>query len=640
MKTKNVIQGLGLIAAVTFTNTVQAQYQGPSTGSTPYAVPLKPFIETTSIATVDNTGANPDDLFINLNTGLQTYGMVGIPDGLGAFDNGNGTFTAVMTHELGNTNGIVRAHGSTGAFVSQWVINKNTLAVIGAKDLINTLKVWDSGTSTYVTANPATNGRIARFCSADLPAVSAFSFGGLGTTDRIFMAGEETGAEGRAFGNIVTGPEAGISYELPRLGKFSWENALAAPFPQTKTVVIGTDDTTPGEVYVYVGTKTNTGSPVAKAGLTNGLLYGIKVGVSAAQAEDVVANAARINNPFGIVKGGTSTFSMVLAPNGGNVTNVTGAQLQAAHATDGVSNFLRPEDAAWDTQSNNKCYFVTTDRYDGVKDSNGTAIGRSRLWVLEFTDITNPQLGGTIKLLLDGAETLANGGLNMMDNIGVDKDGKVCIVEDVGGNAHNGKFARYDPTTGTVEILAKHDQARNGDIGILPTAPFNNDEEFSGNIDITDIMAGSILNTGAPGERWYLMDDQNHYNITGEKVQGGQILMVHDISPVNNVIVKRGGIVRDRKTGKYSQRLAIRNITASTLAGPFVLALDGLSVNATLFNSTGVTAAYAPLGSPYITVSGSQLAPGASASVTLQFNNPTNAAINYTSRVLNSVVTP
>lgn len=663
MKTKNVFQGLGLIAVVTFTNSVQAQFTGPSTGSTPYAVPLKPFIETTSIATVDNTGANPDDLFINLNTGLQTYGMVGIPDGLGAYDNGNGTFTAVMTHELGATNGIARAHGSTGAFVSQWVIDKNTLAVVGAKDLINTLKVWDAGTSTYVTANPATNGRIARFCSADLPAVSAFSFGGLGTTARIFMAGEETGAEGRAFGNIVTGPEAGISYELPRLGKFSWENALAAPFPQTKTVVIGTDDATPGEVYVYVGTKTSSGNEVEKAGLTNGLLYGIKVGVSAAQAEDVPTNSARISNPFGIVKGGTSTFSLVLAPNGGNVTNVTGAQLQAAHTTDtvdildgngvvvtpgngqtdgndGVSNFLRPEDAAWDTQSNNKCYFVTTDRYDQVKDGVGAAIGRSRLWVLEFTDITNPQLGGTIKLLLDGAETLANGGLNMMDNIGVDKDGKVCIVEDVGGQAHNGKLARYNPVTGTVEILAKHDQARNGDIGIAPTAPFNNDEEFSGNIDITDIMAGSILNTGAPGERWYLMDDQNHYNITGEKVQGGQLLMVHDISPVNNVTVTRGGIVRDRRTGKYVQNVTIKNNNANALDGSFVLALDGLSPTATLANSAGVIAAYAPLGSPYITVSGSPLAAGASATVTLQFNNPTNAGISYTSRVLNSVVTP
>src|SRR5689334_21016787 len=48
--------------------------------------------------------------------------MVGIPDGLGAFDNLDGTFTLVMNHELGSTLGANRAHGAKGAFVSKWVI--------------------------------------------------------------------------------------------------------------------------------------------------------------------------------------------------------------------------------------------------------------------------------------------------------------------------------------------------------------------------------------------------------------------------------------------------------------------------------------------------------------------------------------
>ena len=621
-------------------NPAAGRFVGPSTASTPYAVPVKPSIETTSLATVDNATANgvsiADDVFPKIGGG--TYNMVGIPDGLGAFDNNDGTFTVLMNHEIQASAGIVRAHGSIGSFVSQWVINKNTLAVVGAKDLITSVVTWNTGTSSYNVAGPAAIGRL---CSADLPEISAFSNGALGTAARIFMSGEETGAEGRAFGHVVTGPSAGISYELPRLGKFSWENALAAPFQQNTTVVIGTDDSTPGEVYVYLGTKTNAGTEVDKAGLTNGLLYGIKVGVAAAQAEDVPANAARINNPFGIVKGGSTSFSLVAAPNGGNVANVTGAQLQAAHTADGVTRFLRPEDGAWDTVSNNKFYFATTDRYDGVKDGTSAQIGRSRLWVLEFSDITNPLLGGSIKLLIDGSETLANGGLNMIDNIGIDSDGKVTLVEDVGNQAHSGKFARFDPTTGLVEILAKHDAARNGDIGIPQTAPFSQDEEFSGNIDITDIMAGSIINTGSPNERWYLMDDQQHYSVGGgEKVEGGQLIMVHDIAPINNVTVTRGGFVRDRKSGKFAQKVTLKNNGAGTLEGPFELILDGLSTNAALANQTSRTAAHPPLSSPYITVTGSPLAAGASASVTLEFTNPTNAAISYTARVLNSVVTP
>ena len=60
--------------------------------------------------------------------------MVGVPDGLGVFDNGNGTVTVLMNHEIGNTVGITRDHGAKGAFVSQLIIDKVTLGVVSASD--------------------------------------------------------------------------------------------------------------------------------------------------------------------------------------------------------------------------------------------------------------------------------------------------------------------------------------------------------------------------------------------------------------------------------------------------------------------------------------------------------------------------
>jgi hypothetical protein len=54
-------------------------------------------------------------------------------------------------------------------------------------------------------------------------------------------------------------------------------NAVASPFAQDQTVVMGIDDSTPGQVYVYVGQKQAAGTAVEKAGLTNGNLYGIAV---------------------------------------------------------------------------------------------------------------------------------------------------------------------------------------------------------------------------------------------------------------------------------------------------------------------------------------------------------------------------
>lgn len=527
------------LLAVTSTVNAQNTITGPSTGSTPYGVPTNPLVKIYSIATVDNTGSNADDVFTRLNPSAAngnstTYGMSGIPDGLGAFSNNDGTFTLLMNHELGNTAGIVRDHGSKGSFVSKWTINKDTLAVVGAGDLIQSVVTWNATAGSY---NAPGTSAFARFCSADLPSVSAFfnSGTGFGTQERIFMNGEETGSEGRAFAHIVTGSNAGVSYELPRLGKFSWENSIANPVAQNKTIVVGTDDSsTNGQVYVYVGTKTGSGNEIERAGLTNGTLYGIKVGNITQESR---------STDVGIGKNGTTSFTLVQGPNGGDVSSTNGTTLDAHSASNGVTSFLRPEDAAWDPTNSSRFYFVTTDRYDTHKDGNGQAtatppsltsgnqtIGRSRLWSLTFADIANPENGGTIKLLLDGSEAG-----QMFDNITVDANGNVLIVEDVGNNYHNGKLWEFNPNDGTLNMLAEHDTARFGNIanGVATsaTSPFNADEEFSGIVEITDLMAGSSLSSGIAGERWFVMVDQAHYTtgITTAQVEGGQLMAVQVI---------------------------------------------------------------------------------------------------------------
>src|SRR6476469_18399 len=83
-----------------------SQSTGPSTLQSAYVLPSIPSVETTSVLSVGDS--------------VLGYRMVGIPDGLGAFDNGDGTFTLLMNHELVNTAGVTRAHGAIGAFVSKW----------------------------------------------------------------------------------------------------------------------------------------------------------------------------------------------------------------------------------------------------------------------------------------------------------------------------------------------------------------------------------------------------------------------------------------------------------------------------------------------------------------------------------------
>jgi hypothetical protein len=70
-----------------------------------------------------------------------------------------------------------------------------------------------------------------------------------------------------------------------------------------------------------------------------------------------------------------------------NVSALGFGDLQAASEAAGVTEFLRPEDGASDTQDPNRFYFVTTDRFDTVKTGSGTQAGRTRLWRLLFQDV-------------------------------------------------------------------------------------------------------------------------------------------------------------------------------------------------------------------------------------------------------------
>jgi hypothetical protein len=71
--------------------------------------------------------------------------------------------------------------------------------------------------------------------------------------------------------------------------------------------------------------------------------------------------------------------------------------------------------------------------------------------------------------------------------------------------------------------------------------------------------------------------------------------------------------------------MTITNTGSTPINGPIQVELTSLSSNATMTDFTGTFN-----GSPYITVSSGALAAGASASVTIQFQNPSNGSITFT----------
>jgi 2',3'-cyclic-nucleotide 2'-phosphodiesterase (5'-nucleotidase family) len=417
--------------------------------------------------------------------GNNGYRFNGIPDGIGVMDNGDGTLRVLVAHEIRETLGDSRAHGSKGAYVSDLIIEKATLAVISGKDFLQSANDLYLASADGTSWSNGTTTAFSRFCSADLADATAFRNDTNGYDGRIFLTGEEAGAEGRAFAHILTGTDAGKVYEVPSLGNLSFENVVANPLAQNKTVVVSLDDTsTNGQVYVYVGNKATTGNAIEQAGLAGGTTYGIRVNSAGTTNTEVGSLASPNDTGLGLTNG-TGTFELV---NLGDVKAKTGATLNSESIAAGVTNWLRPEDGAW-SKDGKTFYFVTT----------ATSTSASRLWALDFTNPANPEAGGTVKLLLNGSE-----GQVMLDNMTVADDGSILLQEDPGNNARLAKIWRYNPATDTLVELAQHNPAL-----FSGANPITLDEESSGIVDISSFLTG-ISGYDTSKFSYFLIADQIH----------------------------------------------------------------------------------------------------------------------------------
>jgi len=493
---------------------------GPSTTTEPYLVATHPGVRVTSILTVGDS--------------VHGYRMVGAPDGLGAFGNGDGTFTLLMNHELGERAGAVRAHGARGAFVSEWRIRTRDLEVIAGRDLVaspSDVHTFDKASGAY----RAGRDTWARFCAADLAPPSAFSYRVLGTRDRLFLTGEESAPffssdHGRAFAFVASGPSAGQAWELPRLGRIAFENVVASPHEQKKTLAFGMDDAgldtdvrnastvcqilglvtctrPPSELYLYVGEKTAEGNPIERAGLANGKLFGVQVTVNGnvLPGEDVAF-------VFGDAAVGRITKARFTLHGFGDVSRKTGNALQRESIEAGVTQFMRIEDGAWDPRAphRNDFYFVTTGNL-----AAGPAYRSSRLWRVRFDDVARPEAGGEIEMLLDSGDPAGKPGFEMLDNIAIDKRGRILMQEDTGTVDRLGKIWLYDVNTKRLVMLAEHNSKffKPGEPGFLTT-----NKESSGVIDAAEML----------GDGWFLLVMQAHYrNADQDLVQGGQLLAIY-----------------------------------------------------------------------------------------------------------------
>jgi secreted PhoX family phosphatase len=243
-------------------------------------------------------------------------------------------------------------------------------------------------------------------------------------------------------------------------------------------------DAKDSQLWMYMGTKTKTGTWFEKAGLTNGKSY-----VLAATASAPVANDYEIREKYGKNKPFAVTFAAVDIKANGKAQNIE------ANAK-GIE-LARVEDGHFDPNKPNDFYFVTTQSDSdpekkvvvGATTPNPATPSVSRdggaLWRLRFVDVNKPFLGSTLELLLDGSEDIY---MSKPDNITVDALGNVLIQEDPGNNAHLARIVSYRISDGKVGTIAQFKADYFTESG---TAFITRDEESSGIVEVSSELRTS-----------------------------------------------------------------------------------------------------------------------------------------------------
>lgn len=429
------------------------------------------------------------------------FTLPGVPDGLGAYRNPDGTLTVLQNHELSLTStakDIKRAWGGTGSVVSKLTVDTTSGQVTKGEELIKKINFWNYQTDSYgPVATAPTGAKVLdqygaaqhtiswnRFCSGNLvPA------GGLSATVRekvngkfvtkklgfdgpVWFTGEEGGDESRALAVNMSGE----AFQLPRLGLAAWENFLTAPNTGRSTVIMGNEDgsATDSQLWMYYGTKTDRGTWADKAGLTNGKNYVLQI------LDDT---GLTIPNDVAFRKLGKGkqqpiNFARVAWDQSGVGQNGAAARLGTTLA--------RVEDGEWDPVNKNVYWFLTTESAGGVTAPDpATNFKRDggALWKMTFKDAANPFAGGVIEMVLDGTESIY---MNKPDNLTITPSGVILIQEDPGGNDHLSRIVAYNTSTKSLKAIAKFNPSL---FGVGAPGRLTNDEESSGIIDVTKLVA-------------------------------------------------------------------------------------------------------------------------------------------------------
>jgi serralysin len=348
----------------------------------------------------------------------QQYRMVGIPDGLGAHANRDGTSTLFMNHELpfgAVSEPVVGGPKNRGAIVSQWILDEDGDPVAGRR-------AYDSifADDTFLGPAPELGNeaqmprQFSRFCSGFLAGREH------GFDRRIYLTNEEEGTGANSFdgrGGQSVAIFDGELHTLPALGRSSKENSVVQPGRGTRTVIFPMEDgpaTLDNQLYMYVGKKDRSAraSVLERNGLADGRLFVFR-------SLDPARNSERT------FVAGSVTGEWVEIRDAEELTDI---QLEAASDAERAMTFVRPEDAVFNPRNRHELLFDTTGSSSGADDGVNEL---GRLYSLQLHP-GNPLKPARLSIVYNADAVVAAGGDIAISPDNVDASRRYLMVNEDG----------------------------------------------------------------------------------------------------------------------------------------------------------------------------------------------------------------
>jgi hypothetical protein len=342
---------------------------GFKTAKPAYLVPMVP-------------GASVDPILSAGDT-IGGYQMSGIPDGLGAYKDGQHSLQLLMNHELGRSFPAVPP--GVDARISKLTIDRKTHGVRAAQYLFTGQEFYE------------------RFCSATLQKIKGTPY---------YLTGEEAIPAGHDGSSIVMNAETGTWTATPHFGHFEHENVV----PVTgfkKFMLVSTEDNfrvgVPSYLFAYIA---NSWKSAVSGNPAHGSLYVWRA-----------LNPAQTG--FTMTKGSTVRGEFVPISQAENANDTT---LKAAATAKGAFRFSRLEDTALAFQKSGRLYFADTGSKAGEATING------RIYRLDINP-SNPKKA-SVSLVLDSTvDDFAN-----PDNLATSPQS--LMIQEDRENPNRGQYSR------------------------------------------------------------------------------------------------------------------------------------------------------------------------------------------------------